>query len=110
MSNKVRMNISREMHEWFKEIDGKTNDERMKRMIKLNHDHEKMLNENCSLDAKLGILENVNYDRIYRIQQLNKMLDVSRSNNRILKQLLALSITISITTVSCLAYVQGWFL
>ena len=102
-NNKVRMNISREMNEWFTAIDGNTNDDRM---VKLKAYKEKgdELNE---LYMKRGqtivsmMQTKGKYQELYYI---------SRSNNRILKGLLGLSVAVSITTVSYLAYVQGWFL
>lgn len=89
MENKVRMSISREMHDWFKSIDMKTNDDRML-VLKMISDRQQ-----SNMDVVIGY---------------KTMLRISRSNNRILKRLLALSITVSIVSVSCLAYVQGWFL
>lgn len=42
-SSKVRMEISREMHKWFKSIDAKTNDERMQRVIDVNEEYKDLL-------------------------------------------------------------------
>ena len=102
-NNKVRMNISREMHEWFTAIDGNTNDERM---VKLKAYKEKgdELNE---LYMKRGQTIVSMMQTSHRYQELYYK---SRNNNRILKGLLGLSVAISITTVSYLTYVQGWFL
>lgn len=103
MKDKVRMNISREMHNWFKSIEGKTNDERMKRVIEVNDDYVVKLSENYRLERAIELRDEYRRESLRRIQVL-------RSNNRILKQLLALSTAVSIVSVSCLAYVQGWFL
>lgn len=102
-NNKVRMNISREMHEWFMTIDGKTNDERMKRVIEVNDGHKELLESYTKRGQTMVSMMQTS-------QRYQELYYKSRNNNRILKQLLALSITISITTVSYLAYVQGWFL
>lgn len=102
-SNKVRMNISREMHEWFTAIDGKTNDERMTKLKaykekgdELNEDYEKRGQTIVSL---------IQVSREYQA-----LCYKSQNNNRTLKVLLGLSMTASIISVSYLAYVQGWFL
>ena len=102
-NNKVRMNISREMHEWFTGIDGKNNDERM---VKLKAYKEKgdELNE---LYMKRGQTIVSMMQTSHRYQGLYYK---SHNNNRILKGLLGLSMTVSIISVSYLAYVQGWFL
>lgn len=102
-SNKVRMNISREMHEWFTAIDGKTNDERMQRVIEINDDHKELLIENRKL--KVSLQES----RRVRQEWLAKLI-ISQGNNATLKVLLGLSMTVSIISVSYLAYAQGWFL
>lgn len=102
-SNKVRMNISREMHEWFSSIGGKTNDERMQKLktYKLNSETLELLYKQRG-DALLATSKmGLDYqDKLYK----------SRNNNRILKGLLGLSMTVSIISVSYLAYVQGWLL
>ncbi|AAW67512.1 hypothetical protein [Listonella phage phiHSIC] len=102
-NNKVRMNISREMHEWFTAIDGKTNDERMRRIIMINNDHKALLVESGKLERSLQESRKLN-------QEWFDKFVVSRGNNVILKSLLGLSMTVSIISVGCLAYVQGWFL
>lgn len=102
-SNKVRMNISREMHEWFKSIDGKTNDERM---FKLKAYKEKGDDLN-DLYMKRG------QALVSMMQTSNKYQGLyykSRNNNSILKSLLGMSVAVSIISVGYLAYAQGWFL
>ena len=102
-NNKVRMNISREMHEWFSATDGKTNDEKMA-TLKAYKEKGDELNE---LYMKRGqtivsmMQTKGKYQELYYI---------SRSNNRILKGLLGLSMVVSIISVAYLAYAQGWFL
>lgn len=103
MKDKVRMNISREMHEWFTDIDGNTNDERMRRVIEVNDGYKELLESRAKRD--LSLLSTMQTS--HRYQELYYK---SRNNNRILKGLLGLSVAVSITTVSYLAYVQGWFL
>ena len=102
-SNKVRMNISRNMHEWFAAIDGKTNDDKM---VKLKAYKEKGDELNKAYMARGQTIVSM-MQTSGRYQELCYK---SRNNNRILKGLLALSITVSIISVSYLAYVQGWFL
>lgn len=99
-SNKVRMNISREMHEWFTAIDGKTNDERMQRVI---NDMAKYKARAESAESSL-----INHKVMYgsAVNHVGKL----SNNNRILKGLLGLSMTVSTISVSYLAYAQGWFL
>lgn len=102
-SNKVRMNISREMHEWFTSIDGKTNDERMRRVIEVNDAYIENLRDNAKLKNSLEASRRIS----------NKWLDdliKLQTNNRILKGLLGLSMVVSIVSVGYLAYAQGWFL
>lgn len=102
-NNKVRMNISREMHEWFTTIDGKTNDERMVR-LKAYKEKGDELNEKYMSRGQTIVST---MQTSHRYQELYYK---SRNNNRILKGLLGLSITVSIISVGYLAYVQGWFL
>lgn len=102
-SNKVRMNISREMHEWFTAIDGKTNDERMQLVVEINNDYKELLINNHKLEVSLQ------ESRKTSQEWLGKLV-VSRGDNAILKGLLGLSMTVSTISVSYLAYVQGWFL
>lgn len=109
-SNKVRMNISRDMHEWFKEIEGKTNDERMQRVIEVNDDYKQLLIDKHELN-KLYMKRGQSLISMMQTSgKYQELYHASRSNNRILKRLLALSTAISIASVSYLAYVQGWFL
>lgn len=103
MNKKVIMHLSRDMHDWFESIDAKTNDERMAKLKA----HKEKLNELNELYMKRG------QTIVSMMQTTGKYQELyykSRSNNRILKRLLALSITASIVSVSYLAYVQGWFL
>jgi hypothetical protein len=102
-SNKVRMNISREMHEWFTAIDGKTNDDRMQRVIEINDEYKELLIRSRKLERSLQESRKLN-------QEWFDKFVVSRSNNAILKGLLAMSMTVSIISVSYLACAQGWFL
>lgn len=102
-SNKVRMNISREIHEWFTAIEGNTNDERM---AKLKAYKEKGDELNKAYMARGQALVST-MQTSYKYQELYYK---SRNNNHILKGLLGLSMTVSIISVSYLAYVQGWFL
>lgn len=102
-SNKVRMNISREMHEWFTSIDGKTNDERM---VKLKAYKEKGDELNKAYMARGQALVST-MQTSHKYQELYYK---SRNNNRILKGLLGLSMTVSIISVGYLAHAQGWFL
>lgn len=102
-SNKVRMNISRDMHEWFTSIDGQTNDERMQRVIEINDEYKELLIKKHKLEMSLQESRKVGrewFDRMIR----------SRANNAILKALLGLSMTVSVISVSHLAYAQGWLL
>lgn len=103
MKDKVRMNISRDMHKWFTAIDGKTNDERMAN-LRVHKEKGDELNE---LYMKRGQTIVSMMQTSHRYQELYY---ISRSNNRILKRLLALSTAVSIVSASYLAYVQGWFL
>ncbi|AGN34363.1 hypothetical protein VPSG_00044 [Vibrio phage pYD38-B] len=103
MKDKVRMNISREMHEWFTAIDGDTNDERMSK-LKTYKEKGDELNE---LYMKRGQTIVSMMQTSHRYQELYYK---SCNNNRILKALLGLSMTVSIISVGYLAYVQGWFL
>ena len=102
-SSIVRMNISREMNEWFTAIDVKTNDERMQ---KLKVYKEKGDELNKAYMARGQALVSM-MQTSHRYQQLYYK---SRNNNRILKGLLVSSVTASIISVGYLAYVQGWFL
>lgn len=97
------MNISREMHEWFTAIDGNTNDERMKRVIEVNDGYKELLESHTKRGQTMVSMMQTS-------QRYQELYYKSRNNNRILKGLLGLSIAVSITTVSYLAYVQGWFL
>lgn len=103
MKDKVRMNISREMHEWFTGIDGKTNDERMRRVIEINDDYKALLVRSIKLERALQESRKVNRE------WFRKMM-MHRANNSILKSLLGLSMTASIISVGYLVYVQWWFL
>lgn len=103
MNNKVRMRLSRDMHEWFKSIDAKTNDERMAK-LKAYKEKGDELNE---LYMKRGQTITSMMQTSHRYQELYYK---SRNNNRILKGLLGLSMGVSIISVSYLAYAQGWFL
>lgn len=102
-SNKVRMNISRDMHEWFAAIDGNNNDERMQ---KLRVYKEKGDELNKAYMARGQALVSM-MQTSHKYQELYCK---SRNNNSILKGLLGLSMAVSIISVSYLAYVQGWFL
>lgn len=102
-NNKVRMNISREMHEWFTAIDGKTNDERMQRVIEINDDYKALLVRSNKLERALQESRKVG------LELFDKMVSAN-NNNQALKVLLGLSMTVSIISVSYLAYAQGWFL
>lgn len=102
MKDKVRMNISRDMHQWFTAIDGNTNDERMSRVIEINDDYKTLLVRSNKLERALQESRKVNRE------WFNKLV-VSQGNNTILKGLLGLSIAVSTISVSYLAYVQGWF-
>lgn len=102
-SNKARMNISRDMHEWFTAIDGNTNDERMQRVIEVNEDYKQLIIDH----------HHVNNELIHCYKQIDRSESdriALQSNNRTIKGLLGLSMTVSIISVSYLAYVQGWFL
>lgn len=101
-NNKVRMSISREMREWFTGIDGKNNDERMERVIEINDAYRALVFKNNKLERSLQESRKLN-------QEWFDKFVVSRSNNAILKALLGLSMVVSTISVSCLAYVQGWF-
>jgi hypothetical protein len=102
-NNKVRMNISREMHEWFTAIDGKTNDERMRRVIEINDDYKALLVRSNKLEKALQESRKVNRE------WFGKMM-MYRANNSILKSLFVSSVAASIISVGYLAYAQGWFL
>lgn len=102
-SNKVRMSISREMHEWFTTIDGKTNDERMQRVIEVNDDYKELMFKKYKLEMALEESRKVN--RVW----FNKVVSTN-NDNLTLKVLLGLSMSVSIISVGYLAYVQGWFL
>lgn len=97
--NKVRMNISRDMHEWFTAIDGDTNDERMQRVI----------DDVAEYKARAGSAESslINY-RVMHGAAVNHVCKLKRENST-LKKMLALSVVISWSAAICLAYVQGWF-
>ncbi|UTQ79871.1 hypothetical protein vBVnaSL3_49 [Vibrio phage vB_VnaS-L3] len=101
-NNKVRMNISREMHEWFTAIDGNTNDEKMAK-LKAYKEKGGELNE---LYMKRGQTIVSMMQTSHRYQGLYHKLS---NNNRILKGLLGLSIAVSSVSVGYLAYAQGWF-
>lgn len=103
MKEKVRMNISREMHEWFMAIDGNNNDERMANLM-VHKEKFDALNEGY-IARGLSIVSQMQTS--HRYQEIYYIL---RNNNRILKVLIGLSMTVSIVSVSYLAYVQGWFL
>lgn len=103
MKEKVRMNISREMHEWFMTIDGNNNDERMKRVIEVNDGYKELLESYTERGQAIVSMMQTSH----RYQELYYK---SRNNNRILKGLLGLSMIAAIISVSYLAYVQGWLL
>lgn len=92
-SNKVRMNISREMHEWFKSQCGKDNDEKMKLLresrllLKSQNSIASRFYEQLSIDNSKLVKENLN-----------------------LKFMLGISAVASNVSIGYLAYVQGWFL
>ena len=95
-NNKVRMSISRDMHEWFASIDGKTNDERM---IKLKNNR----------DVNRELVSEIESAELMKKYWFEEWVMAS-SNNAILKRLLSLSITVSIISLGYLSYAQGWFL
>lgn len=84
-NNKVRMNISREMHEWFTAIDGKTNDDRMQELARAKSGYEQLL------------------------EAYGNRVVSAYSEIKTLKCLLGLSMTVSIISIGYLAYAQGWF-
>ncbi|AZF88594.1 TMhelix containing protein [Vibrio phage P23] len=88
-SNKVRMEINRNHHEWFKSQMGNTNNERM----------------GCIRNK----IETHNQTRTSLLFWHGQCTDYANQNST-LKRLLALSITVSIISVGYLAYAQGWFL
>ena len=92
-NNKVRMNISREMHEWFKSQCGKDNDEKMR----LLRESRLLLKSSNSIAS--------NYYESLSVAHNKTLIE-----NQALKIILGLSITVSIISVCYLAYVQGWFL
>ena len=102
-NNKVRMNISREMHEWFTAIDGKTNDDRMKIVIEVNDGYKELLESYTKRGQTMVSMMQTS-------QRYQELYYKSRNNNRILKALLGLSMVVLIISVGYLAYVQGWFL
>lgn len=101
-SNKVRMNISREMHEWFKSIDGKTNDEKMEK-LKLYEMKGDTLSK-LYIQRGQSLLNTMKTSQRY--QELYYKL---KRENSALKKMLTLSVVISWSAAICLAYVQGWF-
>lgn len=102
-SNKVRMNISRDMHEWFTAINGSTNDERMQKLRTYKEKGDE-LNE-AYMKRGQAIVSQMQTSHKYQGLYYKAL-----GNNRILKSLLGLSVTSSIVSVSYLAYVQGWLL
>lgn len=103
MKDKVRMNISREMHEWFTAIDGKTNDERM---VKLKAYKEKGDELNKAYMARgQAIVSTMQTSHKYQ-----ELYYKARDKSSALEFLLGLSVAVSVASVGYLAYVQGWFL
>lgn len=85
-SNKVRMEISREMHGRFKSIGAKTNDERMQRVIDVNEDYKSLL-------------------RAYGQIVVGHQKEINKLNG-----MLSLSILVSVISVAYIAIREGWFI
>lgn len=113
-SNKVRMNISRDMHDWFTAIDGNTNDERMQRII---DEFDRKAKREMELSRELsmcydeidsaGRFKEHEMRNIASIRKENKELKLKLSNSNFL---VLCSTCVAIISVSYLAYAQGWFL
>lgn len=88
-NNKVRMEINRNHHEWFKSQNGKTNNERMSLI------RNKLNSRGQSLSSA-----------IYWHNKANKL----KNENSALKMVLTMSSVVSAVSVVYLAYAQGWFL
>ena len=87
-SNKVRMEINRNHHEWFKSQAGKTNNERMH-----------------YIRCKLKQNEQTRSSMLYWHNEAGKL----KHENSALKKMLTLSVVISWSAAICLGYLQGWF-
>lgn len=101
-SNKVRMNISREMHEWFKSIDGKTNDEKMEK-LKLYEMKGDALSK-LYIQRGQSLLNTMKTSQRY--QELYYKL---KRENSALKMVLTMSAVVSTVLVGYISYLQGWF-
>lgn len=86
-NNKVRMEINRNHHEWFKSQAGKTNNERMSLI------RNKLNSRGQSLSSA-----------IYWHDKADKL----KRENSALKKTLTLSVVISLSAAICLGYLQGW--
>lgn len=96
------MNISREMHEWFKSIDGKTNDDKMGALEAYKADSEfawHLLKVKC--DEQVMCYEQIDRSETARLKL--------KRENSTLKKMLTVSIIVSWSAAICLAYAQGWF-
>lgn len=102
-SNKVRMNISREMHEWFTAIDGKNNDERMQKLKGYKEECHELSEAHIRRD--LSILSTMQTSHKYQ-----ELYYRARNNSRNLAGWLAVSITVNFGFLVYVALTNGWFL
>lgn len=103
MKDKVRMNISREMHEWFTGIKGKTNDERM---AKLKAYKEKGDELNKAYMARGQAIVST-MQTSHKYQELYYR---ARNNSRILAGWLTVAITANFGFLVYVALTNGWLL
>jgi hypothetical protein len=87
-SSKVRMEINRNHHEWFKSQAGKTNNERMH-----------------YIRHKIEYNKQTRSSMIYWHNKADKL----KREKSALKKMLTLSVVISWSAAICLGYLQGWF-
>lgn len=97
-SNKVRMEISRTLHVWFKSIDGKTNDERMENLLANTNSSQILIEE---LESELTNKES-------SLVWYKLALQIQKNNCKFLAGALAVSIVANFGMLVYIAFNNGW--